>query len=134
MITKHDLKNYRNLRTKIRLLKEQIEDLSGAVISPGSVKITGMPMEHSADPDKVGNTIALIDKLTDVYNKKLKRCLEQQSKIEAAVEALNDDEQNLIRLYYFQGLTWEEVCCHINYSWTSLHRKHKAILNKLKMV
>lgn len=113
MITKHDLKNYRNLKIKIRLLKEQIEDLSGAIISPKSVKITGMPMEHSADPDKFGNTIALIEKLTVVYNNKLKRCLEQQSKIEAAVEALNDDEQNLIRLYYFQGLTWEEVCAAI---------------------
>ena len=134
MITKHDLKNFRNLKMKIRILKEQIEDLSCSLCSPGSVKITGMPIAHSDDPDKFGNTVALIEKLTAVYKAKLNLCLEQQEKIETAVATLRDDEQNLIKMYYFQGLTWEEVCCYINYSWTTLHRKHKQILNKLKSV
>ncbi len=132
MITKHDLRNFRSLRIKIRLLREQIDELSETMIVPATAKITGMPMSPSADHDKIANSLALMEKLTAQYEYKLKKCLEEQAYIESAVETLYDDEQNLIRLYYFRGLPWEKVCCYMHCSWTTVHRHHKRILEKLR--
>ena len=46
MITKNELRLYRQLKQEAKELSEQIEELEMTMIVPGCQQITGMPVYH----------------------------------------------------------------------------------------
>lgn len=133
MITKNELRLYRQLKKEARELAEQIEELELTMIAPSCQQITGMPVYHSADHDKIANVVAKAEQMRKVYFDKMNILLDLQADIEAAVDKLGPKERRLIRLYYFAGLTWEEVAVQLDYAWRQTHRLHNICLKKLKM-
>lgn len=131
MITKNELRLYRQLKKEAKELAEQIEELELTMIVPGCQQITGMPMYHSADHDKIANVVAKAEQMRKVYFDKMNILLDLQADIEAAIEKLEPEERRLIRLYYFTGITWEEVAVQMNYCWQHVHKLHRNILVKL---
>ena len=47
------------------------------------------------------------------------------------LENLEPTERKLARFRYIDGLTWEEVCDVMAYSWRQTHRIHGRMLDKL---
>ena len=133
MITKNELRLYRQLKQEAKELSEQIEELEMTMIVPGCQQITGMPVYHSEDHDKIANVLAKAEQMRKVYFDKVDVLLDLQEKIEVAVAKLEPKERRLIRLYYFAGLTWEEVAVQMDYAWRQTHRLHNICLKKLKM-
>lgn len=131
MLTKYDLRKYKAVKAEILQLQEQINELESVMVAPKIPQLTGMPFGGNSEPDKIGNIVAKAEKLRDLYYSKLEGLMELQEEIENAIAGLNNQEQLLIRLYYFSSYTWEEVAVRLNYSWTQTHRKHRAILEKL---
>lgn len=129
MITKDDLKLYRHLKKEARELAEQIEELEMIMIVPGCQQITGMPLHHNGERDKIANVIAKLEQLRKAYFEKMDVLLDLQAEIEAAVDKLESKERRLIRLYYFVGLTWEEVAVQMEYSRRQVHNLHSRVLN-----
>lgn len=134
MLTKYDLRRYKHIKAEAQQLEEQIRELELTMIVPGCQQITGMPMVHGFDKDKIGNLIAKADKLRSIYLDKMDKLLELQAEVEYGLDKLEHDEQRLIRLYYFNGYTWEEVAVQMDYTWRHIHRLHKKILEKLAVV
>lgn len=130
MITKYDLRRYRHQKANIAELKAEIEELELTMIAPRVPALTGLPGSRG-EQDKIGNVVAKVEKLRSLYISRVEAMLQDQERIEEAVATLDDREQRLIRLYYFTGITWEEVAVHLNCSWTLVHRLHRRALAKL---
>lgn len=106
MLTKYDLRRYKHIKAEAEQLEEQIRELELTMIVPGCQQITGMPMYHGFDKDKIGNLVAKVTKLRNIYLDKRDKLLELQIDIEMGLDKLEHDEQRLIRLYYFNDYTF----------------------------
>ncbi|MBO5917248.1 MAG: sigma-70 family RNA polymerase sigma factor, partial [Oscillospiraceae bacterium] len=54
-----------------------------------------------------------------------------QAAIEDRIEALEPRARKLMRHRYIEGLSWEEVCVAMCYSWRQTHNIHGAALDAL---
>lgn len=72
------------------------------------------------------------EKLHSLYREKLAKVEAEQLEIEQAIDSLDSMERAIMRHYYIDGMTWEAVCCKVNYEWAQIHRIHGEILKKLK--
>lgn len=72
------------------------------------------------------------EELRACYQAKVAKVEAEQLAIEEAIDSLSPTERALMRAYYIEGLTLEEVCVRINYSWRHTNRMHSQILTKLR--
>lgn len=131
MLTKYDLRKYKNIKAEMLELQERINELVSIMTVPRIPQLTGMPGGSHSEHDKIGNAVAKAEALRSLYFKKLGVLADLQLTIETAIEQLPADDQMLIRLYYFSGYTWVEVAARMGYEWAQIHRKHRAILERL---
>lgn len=127
-MTKAQLRAYRDLK----LERDRLEAMVAALeYGPSGLRLDGMP--RSGKPgDPTGQQAIDHTQVKDLYKQKVTELNAAILKIEAAIECLEPRERTLIRLYYIEGLTWEEVCVSIHYEWAQVHRIHAAALAKLK--
>lgn len=130
-MTKERLRSYRDLKREIKSLKETIEETESTLYSPKVPQMSGMPLTHGTMNPKELAAIKHIE-LLDYYTKKVSELQKEQLAIETAIEALPYRERTLIRLYYIDGLTWEEVCVKMSYGWTRTHEIHGNALLMLR--
>lgn len=131
MLTKYDLRKYKNIKAEMLELQERINELVSIMTVPRIPQLTGMLGGSHSEHDKIGNAVAKAEALRSLYYKKLGVLADLQLTIETAIEQLPADDQMLIRLYYFSGYTWEQVTVRLGMSWRSVHRRHAAILERL---
>lgn len=131
-MTKEQLKAYRGLKLERDRLLVMIEELEAQMRSPRSQRLDGMPRGGSASSSVVENLVVKHTELVDRYRQKVADLTRATEEIEDAIEVLESRERTLIRLHYIQGLTWEEVCVAMTYSWRQVHRIHAKALDALK--
>lgn len=131
MLTKYDLRKYKNIKAEMLELQERITELTSIMTAPRVPQLTGMPGGSHSEHDKIGNAVAKVEKLRSLYYEKLGVLADLQLTIETAIEQLPADDQMLLRLYYFSGYTWEQVAIRLGINWRSVHRRHAAILERL---
>lgn len=131
MLTKYDLRKYKNIKAEMLELQERITELTSIMTAPRVPQLTGMPGGSHSEHDKIGNAVAKVEKLRSLYYEKLGVLADLQLTIEMAIEKLPTDDQMLLRLYYFSGYTWEQVAIRLGINWRSVHRRHAAILERL---
>lgn len=131
-MTKEQLRKYRDIKLERDKLQNMIEELEGRIYAPRAQQLDAVPSGTHQHVSTV--EIAAINHadLLDRYWVKVAELDEALAEIEAAIDTLSPRERTLIRLYYAQGLTWEEVCVEMNYSWRQIHRIHGAALAALK--
>ena len=86
-------------------------------------------LEHQIETDDL---VAGHQALVELYQDKLDRMAEELLAIEQAIDRLPVRERAILRRYYIQGMTWEEVCVAEHYSWRQVHRIHARALERLK--
>jgi hypothetical protein len=75
---------------------------------------------------------AALAELSTLYDGKARQLAAAMILVEDMIDHLADPTQRMIaRLYYIDGLTWEQVCVAANYSWRQTHRIHAALLDEL---
>ena len=131
-MTKDELKAYRDIKLERDRLLTMIEELEAEMHCPRSQRLDGMPRGGSAPSNPVENLVVKHTSLIERYQQKVAALTEAVREIENAIEILDHRERTLIRLHYIQGLTWEEVCIAMNYSWRQVHRIHSKALEALK--
>ena len=93
----------------------------------------GMP-HGSSQTDLSGYAATLDEMIEDLKRERLKK-VKIRKKIEQSIRNLGDeDEQEVLRLRYISGLSWEEVAVEIGYAWAQTHRIHSSALKNLKMI
>lgn len=129
--TKRQLYLYRDLQAECRQLCEELEKVELLMGAPAAPKMDGMP-HGSSDPSSPVETVAIKHMtLQDLYRKRLDALMAEQLRIEEMIDSLEPTERRLARYRYIDGLTWEEVCTYMNYSWRQTHRIHGRIIDKL---
>lgn len=131
-MTKEQLKEYRSIKLERDRLADMIKDLEAVLYSPRSQRLDGMPRGGSAPGSMVEDAVIKHTELLDRYEQKVLELSKALVEIEEAIEVLEPRERTLIRLHYAEGLTWEEVCVAMNYSWRQVHRIHAKALETLR--
>lgn len=98
--------------------------------APKGQNLDGMPRSPGGG-DPLLSVVAHHIALQERYQAKLAELAEAQTRVEDLIETLEPVERTLFRYRYIEGLTWEEVCVAIGYSWRQTHNIHGRALDKL---
>lgn len=131
-MTKEKLRSYRGIRLERDDLKKLIAELEATMYSPATSNTDGTPRGSSEPGRPVESVTVRHTELLERYKQKEAELAEAMLDIENAIDTLEPRERTLIRLYYAEGLTWEQVAVTMNYSWRQIHRIHGAALEALK--
>lgn len=134
MLTKQELRRYKYIKADIEHLKEQIQELRSLITVPKIQRLEGVPGAGSGEHDKLGMALSKIEKLESLYRQKIDELLELQLTIEAEIGKLGEQEQALIRLYYFRGRTWDETAAEMGYARRHITRLHGRALERLARI
>lgn len=127
-MTKAKLRAYRD----IKLERDRLEAMVARIeYGLNGLRMDGMPRSGKVS-DPTGQQAIEHTRVMDLYMQKAAELDKALLEIEAAIECLGPRERTLIRLYYVDGLTWEEVCVAMTYSWRQVHRIHAQALEQLK--
>lgn len=127
---KKRLNSYRELNAERRQILDELNRLEALMSSPSGPNLDGMPRSPG-----VGNPVErmVIKHITlqEKYRAQLVELTTAQELIEGMIEGLEPVERRLARFRYIDGLTWEDVCEKLCYSWRQTHRIHGRMLDKL---
>lgn len=129
-MTKAQLRAYRDIKLEKDRLEAMVAKLEYGL---GALRMDGMPRSGKVS-DPTGSQAIEHTELRDLYRQKAAELDQALLDVERAIEALEPRERTLIRLYYCDGLTWEEVCVAMCYSWRHVHNIHKKALAQLRAV
>lgn len=127
---KKQLHKYRDLKAEHRQITMELERVEAFMTGPKGTNWDGMP-RGSSGGDPILSVVAHHISLQERYKAKLAELAAAQAHIEDLIESLEPMERKLFRHRYIEGLTWEEVCVAIGYSWRQTHNIHGAALDKL---
>lgn len=133
-MTKDQLKkrllSYRDLEAERRQIAEELQRIEAVMASPRGPNMDGMPRSPGAG-DPVLAIVSQHVALQERYTQQLERLAAAQADIEDLIEALEPGARKLLRHRYIEGMTWEEVCVAVGYSWRQTHNIHAKALDKL---
>lgn len=127
---KQELHRYRDLEAERKQLAQELEKIEGAMDGLKGTNWDGMP-RASGVGDPVLGVVTQHLALQERYRKQLEKLARAQSAIEDMIEGLEPMTRQLMRYRYIDGLTWEEVCVAIGYSWRQTHNIHAKALDTL---
>lgn len=73
-------------------------------------------------------------RLVERYQKKQADLADEMKRVEGLVTVLDPREAEVMRLHYFEGLTWEQVSEKMYYSLRAVHRIHNRALKKIASI
>jgi DNA-directed RNA polymerase specialized sigma24 family protein len=127
-LTKDILKDYRDLKAEQKQIELEIKEFYDNCINPSV-------LSHSPKGTDISDPTAMFaDKAAQLHVKLLMKKYEVMTaleKIEDAIEGLEPRERRLMREYYINGLTWEQVCVKMGYEWAQIHRIHGRALKMI---
>lgn len=126
---KQTFQQYRQLCREIRELEEEKEALAEGSL-PASWPVGGL-RGKGLPKDTVGNAAARLWQLSQLLAQRLNQLITLRKEIEKTIEALQPEERRLLRLYYIEGLNWEQVAERLDYSTRQICRKQQQIMQRL---
>ena len=129
-MTKATLRAYRDIKQERDRLEKMVAALDYGLTG---INMDGLPRSGKVS-DPTGNQAVEHTQVRDLYLQKVAELNKALIEVEQAIECLDPRERTLIRLYYIEGFTWEEVCVAMSYSWRQIHYIHKKTREKLKDV
>ena len=127
---KHLLHSYRDLLAEYSQIKDELAKVEAFMEAPRTSNLDGMPRSPGGG-DPILGVVSHHIALQESYKLQLVKLAAAQAAIENMIEGLEPGERRLMRCRYIDGMTWEEVCVRIGYSWRQTHNIHAKILDKL---
>lgn len=131
-VTKEELRRYRFVAGEVADLRCEIAELECLAVSPRVAVCGGVVVGGGSVGDRQGALIARIDELRLRYVGMVEGLVALRGRIEDEISVLDEEDQRLVRLRYFRGLTWEEVAVRMGVSWRTVHNWHGRVLERLK--
>lgn len=127
---KKKLHSYRDLKAEYDQIAMELEKVEAVMTAPKGINMDGMP-KSGGPGDPILGIVSQHLALQERYRFQLVKLAAAQALIEDMIESLEPMERKLMRCRYIDGLTWEEVCVAIGYSWRQTHNIHGRILGKM---
>ena len=131
-----DLEKLREVRSAYKERKQlegKIIEFESMRVSPRGTAYGKERVQTSVKGDIQAENLAKIEGMLERYNELLRKCLVLIEEFETCLELLNSRERRMMRLYYIDGLTWEQVCVEMDLSWMHVSRIRKKIIEKISM-
>lgn len=127
------LREVRNAYKEGRQLQEKIMEFESMRVSPRAVVYGGERVQTSPKGGDIqADNVVKIDELLERYNSQLRACLALTQEFEQCInERLTSRERRIMRRYYIDCLTWEQISVEENVSWRCLYRIRKAAVEKI---
>ena len=134
MNVKDELNKIRVMSRLIDSNQRQIKELEHLKLNIKSPTITGMPKQKGfVESDKLESIIVKIEKLEEDIRDNVTELVELRKYWLVEVDKLDYEDQLLIKLRYFEDMSWPEVASIMNYDIRQLHRHHGRILQKMSL-
>ena len=127
---KRELYSYRDIVRELKQVDEKLAQVQSRMASP-KAGISSGTGSGSGSGDPMLDMVATKIRLEGSYQRLQARLLAEQERIEEMISRLGPKERMLMRYYYIEGYTWEQVCDAMNYSWRQVHRIHAGALRRL---
>lgn len=128
---KEYLKSYRKALRREQRILDEIQCLRLDKMFPSIVQ-DGMP--HGSSQEDLSGYAATLDEMIEDLKKERLEKVKIRKKIEQSIRNLEDeDEQEVLRLRYISGLSWEEIALELNYSRAHMHRIHGKALGHFQI-
>lgn len=128
---KEYLKSYQEAVRREKHILQEIQLLRMDKMFP-SVLNNDMP--HGSGCSDLSDYIVLLDEQIEELKIERLEKIRIYTGIQEKIRCMdNDNEREVLRLKYLQGMTWEEVAVSMGYSWKQIHRIHGKALASLKM-
>lgn len=137
MISKHDLRAYRDDLIELKQVEGRIEQIRTQIYALRSPALTGMP--HAQNVDSGSSQERSADRLSDQLNELMKRyktdaatLAARCAEIENAIALLPTRYRTLLRAHYVEGLKWPDVAEIYPYSYERIMQLHRRALILLR--
>ena len=127
---KQELHRYRDLEAERKQLALELEKIEDFMAGPKGTNWDGMPRSPGVS-DPVLSVVSQHLALQERYQKKVEELAAAQAYIEDRIERLEPKARKLMRHRYIEGLSWEEVCVAMCYSWRQTHNIHAQALDAM---
>lgn len=129
---KEYLREFRKKNAEIKSLMNRVEEMRALIASPSVSKFEPVFGHSSNEGSAIERAAERLIELTERYYGVVADYFEVQQHIEEAFEILEPEEREIMRCYYIDALSWEEVCEITHYSWVHVvNRIHNRALQKL---
>ncbi len=127
---KRKLNSYRELSAEHQQLADELARMETLLGAPAIPNMDGMPKGTTVSNPVERWALKHLE-LQQRYWDQIDDLVAGQAEIESLIETLEPTERRLARFRYIDGLTWENVCDRMCYSWRQTHRIHGRMLDKL---
>ena len=127
---KDRLHQYTQLKKEQLQIQEELERIEMETTAVSSPNMDGMPRGSGVSDPVMAAAFARIS-IKERYQEQLEKLAAEQLALEKMIEGLDPVERRLLRYRYLDGLTWENVCVAMCYSWRQTHNIHARALDKL---
>lgn len=128
---KEYLKSYRRAVKREQDILEEIQRLRLDKMFPAVVN-DGMP--RGSSHSDLSEYIAIMDEQIELLKEERLEKVRCYQRIERQIRQMgNEDEQEVLRKYYIDGLKWGEIANNMGYCERQIHRFHSSALRNFKM-
>lgn len=127
---KRQLHSYRDLKAESEQVAELLAEIQSKMTSPRGAGSDGMPHGSGSGDPMFGVVSRYID-LQQQYQSLQQELVSAQAQIEELIGGLDSRRRRLMRYYYIERKTWEQVCVTMNYGWAQVHRIHNWALSRI---
>lgn len=134
MTAKEYLMQVRNLESKMKILKEEIDTLREMVVSTGATQ-QGERVLSSGTQDKMAETICKINEKECEWNDLMREFALARANVIINIQKLNNPEyEQILYKRYCQSKKWEEIALEMNYTYQWVCKLHGRALLELDKV
>lgn len=134
MTAKEYLMQVRNLESKMKILKEEIDTLREMVVSTGAIQ-QGERVLSSGTQDKMAETICKINEKECEWNDLMREFALARANVIINIQKLNNPEyEQILYKRYCQSKKWEEIALEMNYTYQWVCKLHGRALLELDKV
>lgn len=134
MTAKEYLMQVRNLESKMKILKEEIDTLREMVVSTGAIQ-QGERVLSSGTQDKMAKTICKINEKECEWNDLMREFALVRANVIINIQKLNNPEyEQILYKRYCQSKKWEEIALEMNYTYQWVCKLHGRALLELDKV
>lgn len=134
MTAKEYLNQVRNLESKMKILKEEIDTLREMVVSTGAIQ-QGERVLSSGTQDKMTETICKINEKECEWNDLMREFALARANVIINIQKLNNPEyEQILYKRYCQSKKWEEIALEMNYTYQWVCKLHGRALLELDKV
>lgn len=134
MTAKEYLMQVKNLESKMKILKEEIDTLREMVVSTGAIQ-QGERVLSSGTQDKMAETICKINEKECEWNDLMREFALARANVIINIQKLNNPEyEQILYKRYCQSKKWEEIALEMNYTYQWVCKLHGRALLELDKV